>query len=214
MKKPARISCWNKVRSPSMKILFLGYGLPPKRLFDALVEKECEVLYTEDLIDEKINVDLIVSFGYRHILRKNVIDGIGCPILNLRISYLPFNRGAHPNFWSFHDNTPAGVTIHLIDEGVDTGDIVYQKKVTFDRWEQTFADTYKRLIDEVQTLFLANLDDLLSGNWIAKRQQGQGTFHRVKDLPEDFSGWSANIDEELKRLADSAIYDFGAKTGT
>ena len=40
-------------------------------------------------------------------------------------------QGAHPNFWSFYDNTPSGVTIHLIDAGIDTGDVLYQKKLIF-----------------------------------------------------------------------------------
>ena len=38
----------------------------------------------------------------------------------MHISYLPFNRGAHPNYWSFKDNSPKGVTIHFIDNGIDT----------------------------------------------------------------------------------------------
>ncbi len=59
-------------------------------------------------------------------------------IINLHISFLPWNRGAHPNFWSFYDDTPKGVTIHLIDEGIDTGAIIYQKEITFDRNEKTF----------------------------------------------------------------------------
>lgn len=46
--------------------------------------------------------------------------------MNLHISYLPWNKGADPNFWSCIDGTPAGVTLHHIDAGVDTGDIIAQ----------------------------------------------------------------------------------------
>ena len=48
------------------------------------------------------------------------------------MSYLPFNRGAHPNFWSFVDNTPSGVSIVEIDKGIDTGPVIYKKKIKFD----------------------------------------------------------------------------------
>ena len=41
------------------------------------------------------------------------------PIVNLHISYLPFNRGSHPNYWSFVENTPKGVSIHEIDEQIE-----------------------------------------------------------------------------------------------
>ncbi|MCL0081308.1 hypothetical protein M1N64_03665 [Peptococcaceae bacterium] len=42
--------------------------------------------------------------------------------INLHISFLPWNRGADPNFWSFIENAPVGVSIHYLDEGIDTGD--------------------------------------------------------------------------------------------
>lgn len=191
----------NSVNNPSRKILILGGALPPSRLVDAFISKKCDVHYTDERIDEDIAYDLVVSFGYRHILRSNVIEGAGCPIFNLHISYLPFNRGAHPNFWSFYEGTPAGVTIHLIDEGVDTGDIVYQKAVKFDRNESSFAETYARLIEEVENLLLTNIDEVLYGTWVATPQQGRGTFHAVDDLPTGFSGWDANINDEVKRLS-------------
>jgi methionyl-tRNA formyltransferase len=45
------------------------------------------------------------------------------------LSYLPFNRGAHPNFWSFIEKTQAGVSIHKINKGIDTGNIILRKKI-------------------------------------------------------------------------------------
>ncbi len=44
------------------------------------------------------------------------------------MGYLPFNRGAHPNFWSFMEKTPSGVTMHEINSGIDKGKIIVQKK--------------------------------------------------------------------------------------
>ena len=113
------------------KIIFLGYDSSKTRLINELKKRKCVV----KAISEKISIedigkrDLIISFGYRHILSSNFINNCGCPIVNLHISYLPFNRGAHPNFWSFYDNTPSGVTIHLINEGIDSGPILFQKKI-------------------------------------------------------------------------------------
>ena len=52
-------------------------------------------------------------------------------MINLHISYLPYNKGAHPNFWSWVKNTPKGVSIHLISEKIDAGDIIFQKKLIF-----------------------------------------------------------------------------------
>ena len=183
------------------KIMFLGYGRSETRLIDELEKKDCAV----NVHNEKISLDdvddshLIVSFGYGHILGSDFINKCGCPIVNLHISYLPFNRGAHPNFWSFYDGTQSGVSIHLIDEGIDTGPILFQKKIQFED-EKTFIETYDRLFDEIENLFIENIDLIITKKWIAKTQVGEGTFHLVKDLPKEFNGWQSSIADEIKRL--------------
>jgi methionyl-tRNA formyltransferase len=57
------------------------------------------------------------------------IPRLGC--LNVHPSLLPANRGPDPLFWTFHDgHHETGVTIHRMDEGLDTGPIVTQEKIT------------------------------------------------------------------------------------
>ena len=169
-------------------------------MIDALVANNCIVDHTEEKIKATKGYDCVVSYGYRHILKQNVIDGFDCPIFNLHISYLPYNRGAHPNFWSFYDNTPSGVTIHLIDSGVDTGQIVKQKYVNFQESDDTFVKTYSALIENIENLFLEFLPSLLIDTWTVKKQRGIGTHHYLRDLPTNFSGWNSVITEELSRL--------------
>jgi methionyl-tRNA formyltransferase len=56
------------------------------------------------------------------------IPRLGC--LNVHPSLLPDNRGPVPLFWTFRrGDTETGVTIHVIDEGMDSGDILAQEKV-------------------------------------------------------------------------------------
>ncbi len=57
------------------------------------------------------------------------IPRLGC--LNVHPSLLPANRGPDPLFWTFHDgHHETGVTIHRMDEGLDSGPIVAQEKIT------------------------------------------------------------------------------------
>jgi len=183
------------------KAIFLGYGKSETRLIGELEKRNCIVKTS----DEKISLndvegsDLIVSFGYRHIFKSHFITNCFCPIVNLHISYLPYNRGAHPNFWSFYDGTQSGVSIHIIDDGIDTGPIIFQKKIEFID-EKTFADTYRRLFSEIENLFIENIDLIIGKKWVEKKQIGKGTFHLIKDLPENFGGWDSIIVEEIKRL--------------
>ena len=190
----------NATKNSKKRVLFLGYGQSKTKLIDALVANNCVVDNTEDKVEALIGYDCVVSYGYKHILEQDVIDGFGCPIFNLHISYLPYNRGAHPNFWSFYDNTPSGVTIHLIDGGIDTGPILKQKFVNFSESDDTFEKTYSILIENIENLFLEFLPSLLTDTWTAKKQRGVGTHHYARDLPSNFAGWNSNITQELARL--------------
>jgi len=191
----------NRIENPKRKILFLGYSETETTLIDSLVSAKAEVWHESAPISKEITgFDLCISFGYRHILKPNVILYSNCPIVNLHISYLPWNKGAHPNFWSFFDCTPSGVSIHLIDEGVDTGPILFQKYVNFEETEVTFRDTYNRLFFEIENLFKERINQIMEMNFRPKPQRRAGTYHRKRDLPAGFTGWDAIIEQEIARL--------------
>ena len=97
--------------------------------------------------------DFAISFRYEHKLEKEFIDYFGSKIINLHISYLPYNRGRDPNIWSFIDKTVKGVTIHQIDEGIDTGDIIIQKQVKFNLNKETLSSSYNKLMNTIEDLF-------------------------------------------------------------
>ena len=183
-----------------MEILFLGYDNRETKLINFLKKNGHSVVHSKEEIDDFSSFDLVISFGYKFIVKKTYLETLKRPILNLHISYLPFNKGAHPNFWAFYDNTPTGVTIHLIDGGVDTGPIVKQRFVNFEKEDDTFAKTYAALIENIEGLFLDFLPSLLTNDWTAKKQRGIGTHHYAKDLPSNFSGWDSIIEQEIARL--------------
>ncbi len=124
--------------------------------------------------------DFVVSHGYRHIVRRDVISLFAPTIINLHISLLPWNRGADPNLWSFLENTPAGVSIHVMDEGVDTGPLLVQQAVEFGP-EETLRSSYDRLQSVLLDLFKRHWPDLRAGRVPARAQHGPGTVHRVVD---------------------------------
>ena len=162
-----------------MKILFLGYDTN-------ILYNKLKLIENIDIISEKIEkkdvlkYDFIISFGYRHKINKEVINLFkNNNIINLHHSYLPFNRGVDPNFWSIVDNNPSGVTIHLIDENLDTGDILLQERVFFDYEKDTLETSYNILIDKLSVLFL-NHWDLIKNNKIIPFPQNnlKKTFHQ------------------------------------
>lgn len=182
-----------------MQIAFLGYDRSHTLLIDALSEAGHDIAQMEGPVEDLSAYDLVISFGYRHILPEEVLATARRPALNLHIAYLPYNRGAHPNFWAHVENTPSGVTIHEIDTGIDTGPIVAQRFVNFEAEETTFAKTHARLLREAERLFLDTMEDLLAGNYTAKPQRGRGTVHSSAQLPPDVD-WDADIEDTLAGL--------------
>jgi len=189
-----------KVDEACKKILFLGYDEKETSIISKLVELGHEVWHASGSVSELDDFDLIVSFGFRYIIKESLLSKLPQPIINLHIAYLPYNRGAHPNFWAFFDGTPSGVTIHLVDKGIDTGDILFQRIVKFSENEDTFILSYKRLIDEIEMLFIDNVEAIVNMTFKSSPQVGQGTFHKLKDLPMEFRGWDSKIKDEIKRL--------------
>ncbi len=94
---------------------------------------------------------------------------------------MPFNRGAHPNVWSIVEDTPAGVTLHYIDEGVDTGDTIAQRRVPIEPID-TGETLYRKLEKACVGLFKEVWPLIRCGKAerIPQRQTG-GTFHRIRD---------------------------------
>jgi methionyl-tRNA formyltransferase len=194
-----------------MNILYLSNNTG----FDSLyfwINKRKEVksiLYYSDKLNEiflnKFKPDLIISYGYRYIISGSIVKEYKNKIMNLHISYLPFNRGADPNVWSILEGTTKGVTIHFIDEGIDTGDILFQKEVTYDEEENTLASSYNLLQYEIQQLFKENWKEIVAFDYHIKKQIGLGTFHYVKDFNaiKDIilgdEGWNVSIIEAKNR---------------
>ncbi len=189
-----------------MKVLFLTNNDNALVLYEWIKERcdACickEPLKFEDVVDKQY--DLIVSYNYIHIIRKDIIDYMNGKIINLHTSYLPWNRGMHPNFWSFVENTPKGVTIHQIDEGLDTGKILYQKEFFFDSSKETFETTYKFLNNEIVELFKLHWNEIKGGQYKLQEQLGVGSYHINAQLLELQSllpfEWSENVEDFLKR---------------
>ena len=186
------------------RILFLGYGPNETILYEVLRNEGCDIQHLEAPVQSLSSQDLVISFGYRHKLNAAILATSKRPVINLHMSYLPFNRGAHPNFWAHYDNTPHGVTIHEMDAHFDTGPIIFQKLVHFSEKERTFRQRYIRLFQELETLFITNSSFILSGAYTAKPQNGEGSHHRISDLPKEFSGWDCDIDNEIASLKQKA----------
>jgi folate-dependent phosphoribosylglycinamide formyltransferase PurN len=88
-------------------------------------DEECRVLL------RRYGPKVIVVNGTR-IIRAETLDATAATILNTHQGITPQYRGAHGAYWALYNSDPqhCGVTVHLVDSGIDTGEVVTQALVT------------------------------------------------------------------------------------
>ncbi len=133
---------------------------------------------------DKLNPDMGISAYFGFILKPEMINLMSYCCINIHPALLPYNRGIYPNSWSIIDGTPAGVTIHHINEGIDTGDIIAQKKVTVEPID-TGESLYRKLEVLSFELFKETWPYLRNGEIRRIPQsKNEGTFHCMSDVRE------------------------------
>ena len=128
-----------------------------------------------------VKADMAVSILFDYILKPSFLDLFPQGVINLHPSLLPYNRGQYPNVWSIVDGTPSGVTIHRVDAGIDTGDIIVQREVPVAP-NDTGETLYRRLEQASIDLFSSAWPDIAAGKLSGRRQPAGGTCHRTRDV--------------------------------
>ena len=103
---------------------------------------------------KKGQFDWLLNIWGHKILKKDFISKFKNN-LNLHPSYLPYNRGRDPYYFSIMDNTPIGVCIHKMDETVDGGKYYLKKKI-FVKFPMTAGVIFEQSLHEIKKLFLKN----------------------------------------------------------
>lgn len=147
-----------------------GYRIfpPPVKVF--ALEHNLKVLQPENLKDEKfiaelknLSPELIVVVAFR-ILPKEVFTIPPLGTINLHASLLPKYRGAAPINWAIiNGETETGVTTFFINEKVDTGNIILQRKVEIDP-DETAGELHDKLAIVGAEVLLETIKLIESGN--------------------------------------------------
>jgi formyltetrahydrofolate hydrolase len=90
--------------------------------------------------------DYVILSGTR-ILSKNVIHSVNSHILNIHAGITPYYRGVHGAYWAYvnRESHLAGVTLHRVDHGVDTGNIIDQELITISKKDNFVTYPYLQL---------------------------------------------------------------------
>jgi len=158
--------------------LLAAARLPAEAVFEG--DRLSDPTVVERIRALRPDVGLSVMFGY--VVRRPLLESFPRACLNLHPALLPYNRGADPNVWSIVERTPAGVTLHYMDEGVDTGDIIEQRSVAVAPHD-TAATLYRRLERAALDLFVETWPRFVAGTTGRRPQDhDRATVHRRADL--------------------------------
>lgn len=131
---------------------------------------------------KEVGPDYIISIHFPYVFPKEVLEIPKRGVLNLHPAYLPYNRGWHTPSWAICEETPYGATLHFVDQGIDTGDIVHQKQI-----EVLLEDTADTLYQRVKKLefevFKEAWPYIVNGTYTRKPQLSkEGTTHKRTDI--------------------------------
>lgn len=107
---------------------------------------------------KELNADIGIVASFSQKLPKQLLEATKLGFINAHPSLLPHYRGGNPYFHPINNNEKAtGITLHFMDEGFDTGDIIYQQSVPILPFE-----TMGTLFNKTNYMFANAQVDLIS----------------------------------------------------
>lgn len=130
---------------------------------------------------QAFDVSTVVLLWWPKIVHK--INKLGISVINTHPSYLPYNRGKHPYYWSIVDGTPFGATIHRVDDGIDTGTILWRKEITLTPLD-TGESAYNKGVSAMNELLREQYENIVHERFPSgvRQNEEKATYHHSRDL--------------------------------
>ncbi len=159
-----------------------GRGRKPKPTLVAILARErgIETLEPQNPNEERIvrrvrELDFIVLADYGKILKKELLEAPRVAPLNFHPSLLPRWRGAAPAERSIMAGDQLGLTLFVMDEGMDTGPVLLQREAELGPWP-TKGDLFAWCFEVAPQMLLEAVEGLSSGRLSPKPQEGEPTY--------------------------------------
>jgi folate-dependent phosphoribosylglycinamide formyltransferase PurN len=121
----------------------------------------------------RLTPKVVVLSGTRVVARR-VLEGVMAVFLNVHAGITPQYRGVHGGYWALVEGEPenCGVTVHVVDAGVDTGAVVSQARI-----RPLPADNYLTYpwlqLAAALPLLIAAIEDALAGRLVTVKPAGE-----------------------------------------
>lgn len=135
----------------------------------------------EQLVQADIRPDLGLTFWWPYIVKKMLRTFPRRGFINTHPALLPFDAGSMSNFWTLAADTPYGVSLHIMDDDIDSGPIIAQRKID-KTWEDTDETLYHRSLAALEELFFESWPLIRQLRFsISDQKKKGGSFHTLED---------------------------------
>ncbi len=184
-----------------------GNKLTPTPVKELALNLDLNVFQPSSLRDDSVfetvkslKPQMIVVVAYGKILPKRILDFPKYGSVNIHASLLPKYRGAAPIQWAIiNGENETGVSSMLMNEGMDTGDILLAKKTPIGE-KETSADLFERLADLGAKLLIETIDAMEAGTLTPQKQDdSKATYAPMLDKSMCEIDWNLPA-EQIDRL--------------
>lgn len=138
------------------------------------------------------NSDLLISVSYDQIFKKKIIESFDLGIINCHCGALPYYRGRSPINWAIINGEKSfGITVHYVNEKIDQGDIIVQKKYPIKK-----KDDFKSLLNlankKIPSLLLKSINLILKNNVKPIKQSSiskKGSYYKKRTNGDEDINW-------------------------
>lgn len=123
-------------------------------------------------------MDLIISLHCKQMFPKALLNKVRC--INVHPGYNPITRGWYPQVFAIIYKLDIGVTIHEVDEKLDTGKIIYRERIEKYDYD-TSLSLYSRIIEKEIELLKLNIKSLLENNYTLFESDNDGNIFSKSD---------------------------------
>ena len=164
-------------KDPTVYSWAQSLGIETKKITNPNSRKFCEYL-------KSLEPDVIINQS-QSIIKKRLLSVPKIGVLNRHNALLPKNRGRLTPFWVLYKKEQeTGVSIHFVDEGIDSGDIIVQKEISI-TGKDNFNTIVKKNYQLATQAMLEALDLLEKGNLkLIDNKDSEATYNKIPTLKE------------------------------
>ncbi len=140
-----------------------------------------------------LSPDLVLSVAYDQILRAPILALAPLGSLNVHAGKLPTYRGRNVVNWAIlNGETEIGLTVHHMDDGIDTGDVILQRTLPIG-WTDDYAVVLARVVAAVPEIVAEAVAQLLDGRAVRRPQDhARATYYGGRGPGDEWLDWRAS----------------------